>query len=53
MCAAVGSVGRQVTDGMTDRLAAVGGTLHILSQPGLGTTVSGRLPVAAVTERGR
>jgi signal transduction histidine kinase len=39
--------------GMTDRIAAVGGTLRILSQPGHGTTVSGRLPVAAVTERGR
>jgi signal transduction histidine kinase len=32
--------------GMADRLAAVGGTLHIHSQPGLGTTVSGTLPVA-------
>jgi signal transduction histidine kinase len=30
--------------GMTDRLAAVGGTLRIRSAPGLGTTVSGRLP---------
>lgn len=38
--------------GMTDRLAAVGGILHILSQPGHGTTVSGTLPVAPVTERG-
>ena len=33
--------------GMTDRLAALGGTLHIRSQPGRGTTVSGRLPVPA------
>jgi signal transduction histidine kinase len=31
--------------GMADRLAALGGTLHVRSQPGQGTTVSGRLPV--------
>jgi signal transduction histidine kinase len=31
--------------GMADRLAALGGTLHIRSQPGHGTTVTGRLPV--------
>jgi signal transduction histidine kinase len=31
--------------GMADRLAALGGTLHLRSQPGQGTTVSGRLPV--------
>jgi signal transduction histidine kinase len=31
--------------GMADRLAALGGTLDIRSQPGHGTTVSGRLPV--------
>ena len=30
--------------GMADRLAALGGTLHLRSQPGHGTTVSGRLP---------
>jgi signal transduction histidine kinase len=30
--------------GMTDRLAAVGGTLCIRSAPGLGTTISGNLP---------
>jgi signal transduction histidine kinase len=30
--------------GMADRLAAHGGTLDIRSQPGQGTTVSGRLP---------
>jgi len=30
--------------GMADRLAAVGGTLCIRSTPGLGTTISGRLP---------
>ena len=29
---------------MADRLAAVGGTLGIRSEPGLGTTISGRLP---------
>jgi signal transduction histidine kinase len=39
--------------GMTDRLAAVGGTLRILSQPGHGTTVSGTLPVAPVAGRRR
>jgi signal transduction histidine kinase len=32
--------------GMADRLAAVGGTLRLDSAPGLGTTVSGTLPVA-------
>ncbi len=31
--------------GMADRLAAAGGTLRISSAPGLGTTVSGSLPV--------
>ena len=31
--------------GMADRLAALGGTLHIDSQPGHGTTVQGWLPV--------
>jgi signal transduction histidine kinase len=31
--------------GMAGRLAALGGTLHIRSQPGHGTTVTGRLPV--------
>jgi signal transduction histidine kinase len=30
--------------GMADRLAAAGGTLCIRSTPGLGTTISGRLP---------
>jgi signal transduction histidine kinase len=39
--------------GMTDRLAAVGGSLRILSQPEHGTVVSGTLPVAQVTERRR
>jgi signal transduction histidine kinase len=34
--------------GMADRLAAHGGTLDVRSQPGQGTTVSGRLPVAPV-----
>ena len=32
--------------GMADRLAAAGGTLRISSAPGLGTTISGRLPVS-------
>jgi signal transduction histidine kinase len=31
--------------GMADRLAALGGTLHVRSQPGHGTTVIGRLTV--------
>jgi signal transduction histidine kinase len=38
--------------GMTDRLAAAGGTLRISSAPGNGTSISGRLPVSelAATE---
>jgi len=32
--------------GMADRLAAIGGTLEVRSQPGQGTVVSGRLPAA-------
>jgi signal transduction histidine kinase len=31
--------------GMSDRLAAHGGTLEVRSQPGQGTTISGQLPV--------
>ena len=34
--------------GMSDRLAAHGGTLEISSQPGHGTTISGRLPTQAL-----
>ena len=34
--------------GMADRLEALGGALQVDSAPGSGTTVSGRLPVAAV-----
>lgn len=34
--------------GMADRLEAVGGTLEIRSQPGSGTSVTGRIPVGAV-----
>ncbi len=34
---------------MADRLAALGGTLEIRSQPGQGTTVTGRLPVKTVS----
>ena len=37
--------------GMIDRLEAVGGTLELTSAPGEGTTVSGRLPLAAVDVR--
>ena len=36
--------------GMADRLAAVGGALHIHSTPGLGTTISGTLPAAEMAE---
>jgi signal transduction histidine kinase len=39
--------------GMIDRLAAVGGSLRILSQTGHGTTVSGTLPTAPTTEGSR
>jgi signal transduction histidine kinase len=34
--------------GMADRLAALGGDLQVRSQPGHGTTVTGRLPVRAL-----
>jgi signal transduction histidine kinase len=34
--------------GMADRLAAHGGALDVRSEPGQGTTISGRLPVAPV-----
>jgi signal transduction histidine kinase len=44
-----GSEGRgSGLQGMTDRLAAVGGELQIQSRPGHGTTVTGRLPAAAL-----
>jgi signal transduction histidine kinase len=33
---------------MSDRLAAVGGSLDVWSQPGGGTTVSGRIPIPSV-----
>ncbi len=39
--------------GMADRLAAAGGTLRISSAPGLGTTVSGSLPVPEPAMTGR
>jgi signal transduction histidine kinase len=35
--------------GMADRLDAIGGTLEVASTPGLGTTVTGRLPVRTTT----
>jgi signal transduction histidine kinase len=38
--------------GMADRLAAVGGTFRIRSAPGLGTTISGRLPVGQPASAG-
>ena len=34
--------------GMADRMAALGGNLQVRSQPGHGTTVTGRLPVRAL-----
>ncbi len=39
--------------GMTDRLAALGGTLAIRSQPGHGTTLTGQLPVPGRGAAGR
>ena len=36
--------------GMADRLAAIDGTLRIRAEPGLGTTVSGRLPASGLAE---
>jgi signal transduction histidine kinase len=39
--------------GMADRLAALGGTLQLRSQPGAGTTVTGTLPVSEQAEPGR
>ena len=33
--------------GMPDRLAALGGTVEIVSAPGRGTKITGRIPVAA------
>ncbi len=36
--------------GMADRLAALGGTLQIRSQPGLGTTLTGSLPVPELAQ---
>jgi len=37
--------------GMADRMAAAGGRLRIRSEPGLGTAVSGRLPVSELAVR--
>jgi signal transduction histidine kinase len=39
--------------GMADRLAALGGTLQIHSKPGLGTTVTGSLPVSELAQPDR
>jgi signal transduction histidine kinase len=35
--------------GMADRLAALGGTIHVRSQPGHGTAITARLPARALT----
>jgi signal transduction histidine kinase len=32
---------------MADRLSALGGSLNVRSVPGAGTTVAGRIPIAA------
>ena len=34
--------------GMADRLSALGGSLLVTSEPGVGTTVAGRLPISAL-----
>jgi signal transduction histidine kinase len=36
--------------GMADRIEAIGGTLDIRSAPGVGTSVAGRIPTAAVSD---
>jgi signal transduction histidine kinase len=38
--------------GMSDRLAALGGTLAVRSQPGQGTTITGRLPARSSPSSG-
>jgi hypothetical protein len=38
--------------GMSDRLAALGGTLAVRSQPGQGTTITGRLPARSSSSSG-
>jgi signal transduction histidine kinase len=35
---------RSGLQGMADRLDAIGGTLEVGSNPGMGTTVTGRIP---------
>jgi signal transduction histidine kinase len=39
------SVSGSGIQGVTDRLAAIGGTFEVESAPGAGTTVSGRVPI--------
>jgi signal transduction histidine kinase len=36
--------------GMADRVEALGGTLHVRSEPGTGTTVTGRIPAEALDQ---
>ena len=40
------SVGGSGLTNMHDRVEAVGGTLEIQSEPGIGTTVTGRVPIS-------
>jgi signal transduction histidine kinase len=39
--------------GMSDRLAALGGTIEVVSAPGAGTRVTGRVPAAGLSSRRR
>jgi signal transduction histidine kinase len=39
--------------GVTDRLAAIGGSFEVASSPGAGTTVTGRIPIIGTPEMSR
>jgi signal transduction histidine kinase len=43
-----GSLDGQGLIGMRDRIGAVGGQLEIVSEPGVGTTVRGTVPLEVV-----